>query len=53
MTPIAVSHLRDQQEAMLLMRAGDWVEPPSDSGSFECLQISRMGRRWNCSKTPL
>jgi hypothetical protein len=24
-TPIAVSHLRDKQEAMLLMRAGDWV----------------------------
>ena len=25
MTPIAVSHLREKQEAMLLMRAGDWV----------------------------
>jgi hypothetical protein len=24
-TPIAVSHLREKQEAMLLMRAGDWV----------------------------
>jgi hypothetical protein len=24
-TPIAVSHLRDKQEALLLMRAGDWV----------------------------
>jgi len=24
-TPIAVSHLRDKQEAMLLMKAGDWV----------------------------
>jgi hypothetical protein len=24
--PIAVSHLRDQQEALLLMRIGDWIE---------------------------
>jgi hypothetical protein len=24
-TPIAVSHLREKQEAMLLMKAGDWV----------------------------
>jgi hypothetical protein len=24
--PIAASHLREQQEAMLLMRVGDWVE---------------------------
>src|SRR5258707_2204558 len=24
-TPIAVSHLREKQEAMLLMRAGDWI----------------------------
>jgi hypothetical protein len=23
--PIAVSHLRETQEAMLLMRAGDWI----------------------------
>jgi hypothetical protein len=36
-TPIAVSHLHDKQEAMLLMRAGDWVR--TDLGFWQ-LRVS-------------
>ena len=52
-TPIAVSHIGEEQEAMLLMKPGDRVRAVSAFCNSELRQICGMALHCTCSKTKL